>query len=255
MPSLSIVMLAGALGLVAGAAVDRAAVRWRPPAVVAAAMGAVATAEAGWPDRLPVVGWLRPLLAGRASRLTVMRAATELIGALAFAALAVLALTTADPSPLRLLLRAALIADLLLILRIDWQYHLIQDRTILAGVLLALAAAASTSTAALVGAVLAGLGAALVFFLFYLLARLIYRQAALGFGDVLLAGLIGVAVGPAGVFGTLFWGMVLASCGGLLISLTRRTLRTYFAYGAYLAAVTIGVLALPGLAATLPGFF
>jgi leader peptidase (prepilin peptidase)/N-methyltransferase len=90
-----------------------------------------------------------------------------------------------------------------------------------------LAAAASKSTEALLGAALAGLGAALAFFLFYLLARLIYRQSALGFGDVLLAGLIGAAVGPAGVFGTLFWGMVLASLGGLLISLLRRNLRIY----------------------------
>lgn len=255
MPSLAFIVLAGGLGLVAGALVDRVAVRWRPPTVVAAAMGAVAAGEAGWLSWLPVAGWLRPLLAGQAVKLTLMRAATEVIGALAFAALAALALTTADPGPLRLLLRAALITDLLLILRIDWQYHLIQDWTILTGVVLALAAAASTSTGALIGAVLAGLGAALVFFLFYLLARVIYRQAALGFGDVLLAGLIGVAVGPAGVFGTLFWGMVLASLGGLLISLLRRSLRTYFAYGSYLAAVTIGVLALPGLAAALPGFF
>jgi len=256
MPFLPLVILAGLLGMVVGAIVDRVTLRWRPTTKVDAAMGAVETPVASDPtDWLPVIGWLTALLGGRATKLTAFRAATEVIGGLAFAALAVAALTLADVNWLRVALRALLIADLLLILRIDWQHHLIQDRTILAGGVLALAAAASKSTEALLGAALAGLGAALAFFLFYLLARLIYRQSALGFGDVLLAGLIGAAVGPAGVFGTLFWGMVLASLGGLLISLLRRNLRTYFAYGAYLAAVAIGVLALPTLTPGLPGFF
>jgi leader peptidase (prepilin peptidase)/N-methyltransferase len=179
-----------------------------------------------------------------------MRAVTEIIGAVAFAGLTLL-----DQQPLLFVLHAALVADLLLILRIDWQHHLIHDYTIIGGLLLAFAAAASQSTGAMIGAVAAGAGAAFVFFLFYLLARVIYRQSALGFGDVLLAGLIGVAVGPAAVFGTLFLGMVLGSAGGLLISLYRRRLRTYFAYGAYLAVAAIVVLAFPAQVGNLPGFF
>lgn len=251
MPPPLLMILAGLLGATVGAVVDGVAVRWRPPTKVDAAMGeATPAASTEWWGWLPVVGWLLPLLGGERSKLLAMRATTEIIGALAFAAL-----TWIDLDPLRLVLRAALIADLLLILRIDWQHHLIQDRTIVVGIVLALASAASQSTAALIGAALAGLVAALVFYCFYLLARVIYRQSALGFGDVLLAGLIGAAVGPAAAFGTLFWGMVLASLGGLVISLLRRDLRTYFAYGAYLAVVAIGVLALPGVFQALPGFF
>jgi leader peptidase (prepilin peptidase)/N-methyltransferase len=286
-----LMILAGLIGAAVGAVIDGVAVRWRPSTKVDAAMGAASPATStAWWGWLPIVGWLLPLLGGERSKLLAMRAATEIIGALAFAAL-----TWIDLDPLRLLLRAALIADLLLILRIDWQYHLIQDRAIVVGVVLALASAASQSTAALIGAALAGLVAALVFYAFYVLARVIYRQSALGFGDVLLAGLIGAAlaglvaalvfyafyvlarviyrqsalgfgdvllagligaaVGPAAAFGALFWGMVLASLGGLVISLSRRNLRTYFAYGAYLAVVAIGVLALPSAAQALPGFF
>lgn len=251
MPPLPLLVLAGLLGMTVAALIDRGAARWQPPTRVDAAMGAVAVARRPvWLDWLPVVGWLWPLLTGHPSRLVAMRAVTELIGALAFTGLAL-----TDLDPLRLLLRGALIADLLLILRVDWQYHLIHDRTIVGGVLLAFAAAGSQSTAALIGAALAGLGAAAAFFLFYLLARVLYRQAALGFGDVLLAGLIGAAVGPTAVLGTLLLGMVLASLGGLLISLLRRSLRTYFAYGAYLAVATIAALALPTQTTGLPGFF
>lgn len=245
-----LVVLAGVIGLIAGAIVDRVAVRWRPDVAVDEALGVVERTPGDRLEWLPVLGWSLPALRGDRSTVLMMRAVTEIAGALTFAALVAI-----DLDPLRLLLRAALIADLLLILRVDWQYHLIQDRAIIVGVVLALASAASQSLAALIGAVAAGLGAAMVFLLLYLLGRRLYGQAALGFGDVLLAGLIGAAVGPAAVVGTLLWGIVLGSLGGVLIALMRRTLRTYIAYGAYLAAVAIGVLALPRLVGGLPGFF
>lgn len=252
MPLGLLLALAALAGSTIASIIDRLAARWRPPVQVPAAMGATAldpTPPAY--DQLPILGWLLPLLRGQGTRLHAMRAITELIGAGAFAGLLLI-----DLDPLRLALRAALIADLLLILRIDWQHHLIHDRTITGGLLLAFAAAASQSVGALVGALLSGAGAAGIFLLFYVLARVIYRQAALGFGDVLLAGLIGAAVGPSAVFGTLFLGMVLASVGGIIIGLARgRGLRTYFAYGAYLAAAAIVVLAFPAHLRSLPGIF
>jgi leader peptidase (prepilin peptidase) / N-methyltransferase len=250
-PTPLLMVIAALVGAVVGLLVDRYAVRWQPPTKVAAAMGAVdppgPTATWEW---LPVVGWLVPLARRQAVRLPLMRAATEAIGAVALASLVV-----ADLDPLRLALRVGLVAVMLLILRLDWQFHLIDDRMIVAGVVLGLANAASYSTGHLIGAALAGVGAAAAFLLFYLLARVIYGQAALGFGDVLLAGLIGVAVGPTAVLGTLLFGMIFASLGGLLVSLGRRSLRTYFAYGSYLAIATILVLAFPTLVARLPGFF
>lgn len=251
MPLFLAMILAALAGALIGLLIDRGARRWQPPLAVPAALGVVTTGRANaWYEWLPVVGWLWPLLQGQPWRLSVMRLVTELVGAIALAGLVFI-----DIDPLRLVLRAALIADLLLIFRIDWQYHLILDRTIIVGIVLASAAAATVSTGLLIGTLLAALGAALAFGLFYLLARVIYHQSALGFGDVLLAGLIGAAVGPAAVFGTLFLGMVLAVVGGLLVSLSRRTLRTYFAYGTYLAVAAIVALAFPSLTTGLPGFF
>ncbi|MGN6699764.1 MAG: prepilin peptidase, partial [Thermomicrobiales bacterium] len=78
----------------------------------------------------------------------------------------------------------------------------------------------------------------------YLLALAIYRRRALGFGDVLLAALIGAMAGPnVGV--ALIIGMFLGAVGGLaLVALKVRTMRDYIPYGAYLCAGTIIALLL-----------
>lgn len=246
-----IVTLWAVVGAMVGVLIDRFATRWQPPVLVPAAMGATTalTPPAPWLN-LPIVGWLLPALTRGPSTLTFMRATVELIGGAAFAGL-----ITLDLSPLHLLTRAALVVVFLTILRIDWQYHLIQDQTILFGLMLAAVAAVAVSPLSLLGSLLAGIGAAAVFLFFYLLARVLYGRAALGFGDVLLAGLIGAAVGPAAVLGTLFLGMVLASLGGVIVSVMRRgSLRAYFAYGAYLAIAAIAALAFPAALGRLPGF-
>jgi leader peptidase (prepilin peptidase)/N-methyltransferase len=83
----------------------------------------------------------------------------------------------------------------------------------------------------------------LVFALFFALAMLIYRQQALGFGDILLAVLIGTMTGIHSILPALFAGMFLAAVGGLLlIAIGIRTRRDYIPYGAYLCAGTILVL-------------
>jgi leader peptidase (prepilin peptidase)/N-methyltransferase len=132
---------------------------------------------------------------------------------------------------------------LLLILRIDWQHHLIFVATIAPGIMLALAFAVLRSPAALLSATIAGAGAGLLFSLFFVLAMLIYRQQALGFGDILLAVLIGTMTGIRSLIPALFLGMLLAALGGLLlIAVGIRSRRDYIPYGAYLCAGTILVL-------------
>lgn len=133
---------------------------------------------------------------------------------------------------------------LLLLLRIDWTNHLIFPTTIYAGLLLAIGYAAifPRQPNALLWAVVGAAGAAFFFLLLYLLARLLYRRRALGFGDVLLAALIGAMAGTATVRALLL-GMLLAAAGGLLlVALRVRTMRDYIPYGAYLCAGTIAVL-------------
>jgi leader peptidase (prepilin peptidase)/N-methyltransferase len=132
---------------------------------------------------------------------------------------------------------------LLLILLIDWQHHLIFTVTIFPGIGLALVLAALDSLRTLASATLAGAGAAAVFGLFFLLGMLLYRRAALGAGDILLAGLIGTMTGMRVVVPALFLGMAAAALVGILLVVLRRKGRMdYIPYGAYLCAGTIVAL-------------
>ena len=143
-------------------------------------------------------------------------------------------------------LRASLFALLLLlILRIDWQNHLIYMITIVPGVILALALSAYSSFSDFVSSGIAGIAAAFVFLLLFMLAVAIYRKRALGFGDVLLAGLIGTMTGLSGVASALMLGMLLASLGGLFLIVIRVRKRTdYIPYGAYLSLGALVVVLL-----------
>jgi leader peptidase (prepilin peptidase)/N-methyltransferase len=132
-------------------------------------------------------------------------------------------------------IRAALFSlVLLLILRIDWQNHLIFTITIGPGILLALVLQALISPHALMVAVIAGAASALVFLVLFMAALLIYQKRALGFGDVLLAALIGAMTG-AEAPGAILLGMILGAVGGLaLVAIRVRKTSDYIPYGAYL---------------------
>lgn len=135
---------------------------------------------------------------------------------------------------------------LLLILRIDWQNHLIFVITIVPSLAFVLGAAALQSQSQLLSAVVAGMGAGLLFSFFFLLALLIYRRQALGFGDILLVVLIGAITGIQRVVPAIFFGMLLAAFGGLfLVAIGKRTRQDYIPYGAYLCIGTIIILLLP----------
>jgi leader peptidase (prepilin peptidase)/N-methyltransferase len=123
---------------------------------------------------------------------------------------------------------------LLLILRIDWQNHLIFSITIAPSILLALVFHAFDSGHAVLIAAIASLAAGVVFFGLYAMAMLIYKKRALGFGDVLLAALIGAITG-AEAPGALLVGMILGAVGGLvLVAIRVRKTSDYIPYGAYL---------------------
>lgn len=132
---------------------------------------------------------------------------------------------------------------LLTILRIDWQHHSIYIITIWPGILLALLFALLHSPSRLLSASIAGALAAFVFLLLFFLAIAIYRRRALGFGDVLLAGLIGTMVGLEWVTHAILLGMILAAVGGLFLVAIRVKKRTdYIPYGAYLSLGAIVVV-------------
>lgn len=132
-------------------------------------------------------------------------------------------------------LRAAVFAlALLIILRIDWQNHLIFTITILPAIVVALAFQAYSSTDELLWSAGAMLGAALFFLILFILALVIYGKRALGLGDIWLAALIGAMTGQD-VITAILAGMFLAGFGGLFLILIRVRSRTdYIPYGAYL---------------------
>ena len=144
-------------------------------------------------------------------------------------------------------LRAAVFAlALLIILRIDWQNHLIFSITILPAIIVALAFQAYSSFDELVWSLGAMFGAGLLFLFLFVLAILMYGKRALGLGDIWLAALIGAMTGE-NVIAAIVIGMFLAGFGGLFLILIRVRSRTdYIPYGAYLclgAIVTVLLLA------------
>lgn len=132
-------------------------------------------------------------------------------------------------------LRASVFAlVLLLILRIDWQNHLIFTITILPAIVVALVFQGIGSADDLIAASIAMAVAGLVFLLLFILALVIYGKRALGLGDIWLAALIG-AMAAGDTFAAIFLGMFLAAFGGLFLILIRVRKRTdYIPYGAYL---------------------
>jgi leader peptidase (prepilin peptidase)/N-methyltransferase len=144
-------------------------------------------------------------------------------------------------------LRAALFAlALLVILRIDWQNHLIFTITIVPAIVVALALQAFSSTDELIWSLGAMAGAGLLFLGLFFLALVMYGKRALGMGDIWLAALIGAMTGE-NVITALILGMFLAGFGGLfLIAIRVRSRTDYIPYGAYLclgAIITVLLLA------------
>jgi leader peptidase (prepilin peptidase)/N-methyltransferase len=131
---------------------------------------------------------------------------------------------------------------LLLIMRIDWQNHLIFTITIVPGILAALGFQAIDSFDALARAAAAALIAAAVFCALYIAALAIYKRRALGAGDIWLAALIGAMTGAQAI-GAILLGMILAGVGGLLLIAIRvRSKDDFIPYGAYLCLGAIIVV-------------
>lgn len=142
------------------------------------------------------------------------------------------------------LLDALAFAVLAFIFTVDLEHHLIYYVSIypLAGGALLLAAIADRGALLpmIVGAVIMG-G---LFLLFYVLGFLLYRQEALGFGDVLLAALVGLLVGwPAVTMALLFTVVSSAAISLLILGLGLAMRKTFIPFGTFLViGVTLALL-------------
>ncbi len=126
---------------------------------------------------------------------------------------------------------------------VDLEHRLIYDLAVLPPMALILGVAAFFNRAALPGLLLAGALSGGLFLLLYGLGWAIYRQEALGFGDVKLAALIGVVVGwPAittAIAITVAGGFVVAL---LLLASGAADRRAYIPFGVFMtlaAAITL----------------
>lgn len=124
---------------------------------------------------------------------------------------------------------------LLPILWIDWRRHEIYPVTLVPAGALALLLAAFDSLGAVVRALAGGALATALFGLFFVIGLVLYRHAALGAGDIFLAGLIGLFVGVHWVMPALILGMALAAISGLgQLALRIRSRHDFLPYGSYL---------------------
>lgn len=131
---------------------------------------------------------------------------------------------------------AAVLTALALTFVVDLEHHLILDIVVypvaagLVGVALAFDHKALASMA--IGALICG-G---LFLLFYLLGFLLYGQEALGFGDVKLAALMGLAVGwPDIISALVLCAFIGAAASIVLLGTGRVTAKTFIPFGTFLS--------------------
>jgi prepilin signal peptidase PulO-like enzyme (type II secretory pathway) len=174
------------------------------------------------------------------ARLTLRRAGVQVVLTLAFPLLLAHAVSTASQVRIapaaHFVIDALLLTVLALTFVIDLEHHLILDVVIYSAmgglVLAALLLDRKALAAMAVGAVIAG-G---LFLAFYGLGRLLYHEEALGFGDVKLAALVGLAIGWPGIVSALFLAALFgAAVSVALLGMGRTSMRTYIPFGTFLS--------------------
>ena len=229
--ALTAIMLGGIVGTLANIITSRLPADGDPPA-----FGLPLRPGTGKPDSMGLIPYIGAFMT-RGSGVDLPKLATELACSSVIAIALMRFGTTFDA------FRAATFSIvLLLILRIDWQNHLIFTITIVPGLLLALGLQALDSPETLLTSMLAAFLAAAVFLGLFVFALAVYKQRALGFGDVLLAALIGAMVAER-THAAILLGMILGALGGLfLIAIRVRGRDDHIPYGAYLCLGAMIVL-------------
>ena len=134
---------------------------------------------------------------------------------------------------------------LALVFVIDLEHHLVLDVVIypLAALLVGVALVLDHKALAAMGVAAVVSGG--LFLLFYVAGWVLYRQEALGFGDVKLGALIGLAVGWPGIIGALgICAAVGASSAMVLLGLGKVSARTYIPFGTFLSLGAVVALLL-----------
>lgn len=150
-----------------------------------------------------------------------------------------------------LVVRSIFVLVLIQVIFFDFEYHLILDRVMFPAMALALVVNLSVLLPGQLGlwhqpwwaGPATGLGAGLLFLGLALLGAAIFKAEALGFGDVKLALFMGLLLGWPYTVSALFYGVLLAAIGAVAFIVMHRSMKGTIAYGPYLAAGALLMLA------------
>ena len=134
----------------------------------------------------------------------------------------------------------------------DFEYHLILDRVMFPAMALAVLVSLTVLVSDTLGlwhqpwwaGIATGLGSGMLFLALAFLGAAIFKGEALGFGDVKLAVFMGLLLGWPYTVSALFYGVLLAAVGAITFIVVHRSLKGNIAYGPYLAAGALLMLAL-----------
>lgn len=138
---------------------------------------------------------------------------------------------------------------LLIVLMIDLWTRYVYTSVVIAGALIGFGFALANGFGTLLTAALAALGGGLIFAVVFVLARTLYGTAEedpFGWGDVLLAAMIGAITNYPGVVRALVLGIFLGGAVAAVLLARRKRGGDAFAYGACLCGGALLALVLPG---------
>ncbi len=153
-----------------------------------------------------------------------------------------------------LLVRSIFVLVLVQVIFFDFEHHLILDRVLFPAMLLALLVTLTPLLGGRLGlweqpwwaGITLGVGAGALFFFISFVGAMLFRQEALGFGDVKFAVFLGLLLGWPYTLTALFYGVLLAAIGAFAYIVTHRSLKGTIAYGPYLAlGATVVLLQMP----------
>jgi Flp pilus assembly protein protease CpaA len=143
-----------------------------------------------------------------------------------------------------LLMRSVFVLVLVQVIFFDLEHRLILDRVMFPAIVAALIVSLFRQPW-WVG-IACGVGAGLVFLLLGLMGSAIFKQEAMGFGDVKLVLFIGLLLGWPQTLSGIFYGVLLAGLASVGVVIFRRSMKGTIAYGPYLAVGALILLyALP----------
>ena len=138
--------------------------------------------------------------------------------------------------PADLIIYSIYIAILLLVIVIDIEHRLVLHVVTFPTTAFAVVASLFLSQMNIALSIVGAITGFIIFFILFFVGEKLFGRGALGFGDVTLATMLGAMLGFKLIFLALIFGILLAGLWSLIILLSRRaSLRSYFAYGPFLA--------------------